>query len=71
MRLRPNPSNLRRIRGVFCVQTIRICNKAQDAEDSRITAAIANELERLCAVHETQLGDTISLLPSSSFNREP
>jgi hypothetical protein len=30
---------------------------AQDAENSRI-AAIANELERLCAVHEAQLGDS-------------
>ena len=30
---------------------------AQDAENSRI-AAIANELERLCAVHETQHGDS-------------
>ena len=29
---------------------------AQDAENSRITA-IADELERLCAVHETQCGD--------------
>ena len=29
----------------------------QDAENSRI-AAIANELERLCAVHEAQLGDS-------------
>ncbi len=31
-------------------------NGAQDAENSRI-AAIANELERLCAVHEAQSGD--------------
>ena len=30
-------------------------NGAQDAENSRI-AAIANELERLCSVHEEQLG---------------
>ena len=30
---------------------------AQDAEDSRI-AAIANELERLCAIHEAQSGDS-------------
>ena len=30
---------------------------AQDAENSRI-AAIADELERLCAVHEAQLGDS-------------
>ena len=30
---------------------------AQDAENSRI-AAIANELERLCAVYEAQLGDS-------------
>ena len=30
---------------------------AQDAENSCI-AAIANELERLCAVHEAQLGDS-------------
>ena len=29
----------------------------QDTENSRI-AAIANELERLCAVHEAQLGDS-------------
>ena len=29
---------------------------AQDAENSRI-AAIADELERLCAVHEAQLGN--------------
>jgi hypothetical protein len=29
----------------------------QDAENSRI-AAIANEFERLCAVHEAQLGDS-------------
>ena len=32
-------------------------NGAQDAENSRI-AAIANELERLCTVHEAQLGDS-------------
>ena len=31
-------------------------NGAQDAENSRI-AAIANELERLCAVHEAQSGN--------------
>ena len=30
---------------------------AQDAENNRI-AAIADELERLCAVHEAQLGDS-------------
>ena len=30
---------------------------AQDAENSRI-AAITDELERLCAVHEAQLGDS-------------
>ena len=30
---------------------------AQDAENSRI-AAIADELDRLCAVYETQLGDS-------------
>ena len=30
---------------------------AQDAENSRITA-IADELERLCAVHEAQCGDS-------------
>ena len=30
-------------------------NNAQDAENSRI-ATIANELERLCAVHEAQSG---------------
>ena len=30
---------------------------AQDAENSRI-AAIADELERLCAVHEAQLRDS-------------
>ena len=30
---------------------------AQDAENSRI-AAIADELERLCAVHEAQRGDS-------------
>ena len=30
---------------------------AQDAENSRI-AAIANELERLCAIHEAQLGNS-------------
>ena len=32
-------------------------NGTQDTENSRI-AAIANELERLCAVHEAQLGDS-------------
>ena len=32
-------------------------NGTQDAENSRI-AAIANELERLCAVHEAQLGNS-------------
>ena len=32
-------------------------DRAQDAENSRI-AAIADELERLCAVHEAQLGDS-------------
>ena len=32
-------------------------NGAQDEKDSRI-AAIANELERLCAVHEAQCGDS-------------
>ena len=32
-------------------------NGAQDAENSRI-AAIADELERLRAVHEAQLGDS-------------
>ena len=32
-------------------------NRAQDAENSRI-AAIADELERLCAVHEAQPGDS-------------
>jgi len=32
-------------------------NGAQDAENSRI-AAIANELERLCAIHEAQLRDS-------------
>ena len=31
--------------------------RTQDAEDNRI-AAIADELERLCAVHEAQLGDS-------------
>jgi len=31
---------------------------AQDAENSRI-AAIANKLERLCAVHEAQYGDSV------------
>ena len=30
---------------------------AQDAENSRI-AAITDKLERLCAVHEAQLGDS-------------
>jgi hypothetical protein len=33
-------------------------NGAQDAENSRI-AAIADELERLCRVHEAQCGDSI------------
>jgi len=32
-------------------------NGAQDAENSRI-AAIADELERLCAIHEAQLRDS-------------
>ena len=32
-------------------------NGAQDAENSRI-AAIADELERLCTVHEAQHGDS-------------
>ena len=32
-------------------------NGAQDAENSRI-AEITDELERLCAVHETQFGDS-------------
>ena len=32
-------------------------NGAQDAENSRI-AAIADELERLCTIHEAQLGDS-------------
>ncbi len=32
-------------------------NGAQDEENSRI-AAIANELERLCSVHETQPGNS-------------
>ena len=31
---------------------------AQDAENSRI-AAIADKLERLCAVHEAQCGDSL------------
>ena len=31
--------------------------RAEDAENSRI-AAITDELERLCAVHEAQLGDS-------------
>ena len=31
---------------------------AQDAENRRI-AAIANELERLCSVHEAQCGDSL------------
>ena len=51
---------------------------AQDAENSRI-AAIADELERLCTVHEAQLGTSqadvilpynhlsIYGLPSSTF----
>ena len=42
-------------------------NGAQDAENSRI-AAIANELERLCAVHEAQSGD--SLQDVSRFEKE-
>ena len=33
-------------------------DRAQDAENSRI-AAIADELERLCAVHEAQCGDSL------------
>ena len=32
-------------------------NGAQDAENSRI-AAIADELDRLCTVHEAQHGDS-------------
>ena len=40
---------------------------AQDAENCRI-AAIADELERLCAVHEAQLGD--SQADVSSFETE-
>ena len=32
-------------------------DRAQDAENSRI-AAIANELELLCTIHEAQLGDS-------------
>ena len=31
--------------------------RTQDAEDNRI-AAIADELERLCAIHEAQCGDS-------------
>ena len=31
---------------------------AQDAENSRI-AAIADQLERLCAIHEAQRGDSL------------
>ena len=42
-------------------------NGAQDAENSRI-AAIADELERLCAVHEAQCGD--SLQDVSRFETE-
>ena len=42
-------------------------NGAQDAENSRI-AAIANELERLCAVHEAQSGD--SLQDVTRFEKE-
>ena len=42
-------------------------NGAQDAENSRI-AAIANELERLCAIHEAQCGD--SLKDVSRFETE-
>ena len=33
-------------------------DRTQDAENSRI-AAIANELERLCAIHEAQCGDSL------------
>ena len=40
---------------------------AQDAENIRI-AAIADELERLCAVHEAQLGDSQSYV--SRFEAE-
>ena len=40
---------------------------AQDAENSRI-AAIANQLERLCAIYETQCGD--SLKDVSHFETE-
>ena len=42
-------------------------NGSQDAENSRI-AAIANELERLCAIHEAQRGD--SLKDVSRFETE-
>ena len=40
---------------------------AQDAENSRI-AAIADELKRLCSIHETQCGD--SLQDVSRFETE-
>jgi len=40
---------------------------AQDAENSRI-AAIADELKRLCSIHETQYGD--SLQDVSRFETE-
>ena len=40
---------------------------AQDAENSRI-AAIADQLERLCAIHEAQRGD--SLKDVSRFETE-
>ena len=43
------------------------CDGAQDAENSRISA-IANELERLCAVHEAQRRD--SLQDVSRFETE-
>ena len=33
-------------------------DRAQEAENRRI-AAIANELERLCAIHEAQCGDSL------------
>jgi hypothetical protein len=42
-------------------------DRAQDAENSRI-AAIADELERLCAIHEAQCGD--SLQDVSRFETE-
>ena len=44
-------------------------NGAQDAENSRITA-IADELERLCTVHEAQLGDSqtdVNLFDSDDY----